>query len=132
MATAVGSIVSPTVSSADLAYGQGRVFGIDEPIFGKISAYAAPNATILWSNGVLQATVPNTVFDEIIDPTGSTDLLGKKVRVAGQNVALDMVVVQIYRRAPGAGGGTPFDAALCRCLSLGIFREFAVGDLEAA
>jgi hypothetical protein len=72
------------------------------PVFGKVEdASGAPEFLIDWGSG-RQSTVDdtNTLLDEITTAGASTlALIGKRVRVSGQNAALDVIVIHAYSRA---------------------------------
>ena len=73
-----------------------------KPIFGKVEdAAGAPDFLIDWGSG-RQSTITDTnvILDEITTAAaGALALIGKRVRIQGQNAALDIIVVSAYSRA---------------------------------
>jgi hypothetical protein len=99
MAVQAGSVVALRKVSAQFT--SGISFMIDPPLFGKVEDGVGP-FDVVWADGSKVAAISNTndVLDEITTAGTSTlALIGKRVRVSGQNAALDVIVIDAYSRA---------------------------------
>jgi hypothetical protein len=106
------------------------------PQFGVVTTAGAGTQEVLWPDGHLEATVPDTGLDEILspDPANVTKFQGRYVRhtlgagASSDSGGFDGYVVMLYKRAPGGGAGGP-DKALVRTQT-GFYMEFLVSELE--
>ena len=122
MAVVAGSVVALAKVSAQLT--SGISFMIDPPLFGKVEDGAGP-FDVIWADGSKVAAISNTnaVLDEITTAAaGTLALVGTRVRIDGQNAALDIIVIDAYSRA-----GT--DVVLGQTQS-GAWRELVAASVE--
>lgn len=134
MALVVGSIVSHIVVGPQYTTG----VQAQPPQFGVVSSISgAPNFAVLWPDGHVEATVPDTTIDEILsaDAANISAFAGRLVRhtrapsASSDSNGFDGYVVMLYKRQPGGTGAVTSDLALVRTQT-GFWMEFPVAELE--
>lgn len=132
MAIAVGSIVTLSLSSADLPEdAQGPDVNPQPPKYGVVTEDAGGGAAwdVLWEQGNRTLAIPTAGLEDLVAVSAPvrTAFFGRIVGIAAESADYRGQVVAMYRR----GDSPATERALLAMLTTGTFREVPTSQLVA-